>query len=429
MSEPTGRKLALHWQILIAILLAVAAGLLAGEDGALLGVTFYSMFDFVGRLFLNALKMLIVPLIASSMIVGVAGLGSGEALGRLGARTIFFYAMTSLTAIMVGLTIINVVRPGIVEGVPAGQVMALEADSEQVASLIGDRGAGDIVEIFIRMVPENVFSAASDNGSILGIIFFSLLFGYFITRIGEERGRLLVSFWRGVFEVMTRLTEWVMAFAPIGVFGLVAKVVAKAGLAAAGPLAVFAACVLVSLAFHLFVTLPLFIRVAAGIRPWPLFSTMAPALLTAFSTASSSATVPVTLDCIEKRAGVSNKVSSFVIPLGATVNMNGTALYECAAVIFIAQAYGVEMSVFSQFTVVLLALVTSIGVAGIPAASLVAIAVILTAVGLPAEAIAVLFVFDRILDMARTAVNVAGDAAAAVIIAKLEGETGIFQKR
>ncbi len=429
MSEPTGRKLALHWQILIAILLAVAAGLLAGEDGALLGVTFFSMFDFVGKLFLNALKMLIVPLIASSMIVGVAGLGSGASLGRLGARTIFFYAMTSLTAIVVGLTIINVVRPGIVEGVPAGQVMALEADSEQVASLIGDRGAGDIVEIFIRMVPANVFSAASDNGSILGIIFFSLLFGYFITRIGEERGRLLVSFWRGVFEVMTRMTEWVMAFAPIGVFGLVAKVVAKAGLAAAGPLAVFAACVLVSLAFHLFVTLPLFIRVAAGLRPWPLFSTMAPALLTAFSTASSSATVPVTLDCIEKRAGVSNRVSSFVVPLGATVNMNGTALYECAAVIFIAQAYGVEMSIFSQFTVVLLALVTSIGVAGIPAASLVAIAVILTAVGLPPEAIAVLFVFDRILDMARTAVNVAGDAAAAVIIAKLEGETGIFQKR
>jgi Na+/H+-dicarboxylate symporter len=205
-------------------------------------------------------------------------------------------------------------------------------------------------------------------------------------------------------------------------------VVAKAGLAAAGPLALFAACVLAVLAIHLLVTLPLFIRLATGLRPWPLFPTMAPALLTAFSTASSSATVPVTLDCVENRAGVSNRISSFVIPLGATINMNGTALYECAAVIFIAQAYGVEMSLFTQFTVVFLALMTSIGVAGIPAASLVAIAIILTAVGLPPEAIGVLFVFDRILDMARTAVNVAGDAAAAIIVASLEGEKGILRQ-
>jgi Na+/H+-dicarboxylate symporter len=425
--EQTGKRhLALHWQILIAIALAVAAGLLAGEDRAVFGLTFYSVFDFIGRLFLNALKMLIVPLIASSMIVGVAGIGSSQSLGRLGARTLFFYATTGLAAIVLGLAIINIVKPGVIDGRPAGEMMALEADGESVASLIGDRDAGDIVEIFVRMIPENVFSAASDNGSVLAIIFFSLLFGFFITRIGPQHGELLVSFWKGVFEVMTKMTEWIMTLAPIGVFGLVAKVVAKAGLAAAGPLALFAACVLVVLAIHLFVTLPLFIRVATGLSPWPLFPAVAPALLTAFSTASSSATVPVTLDCVENRAGVSNKISSFVVPLGATINMNGTALYECAAVIFIAQAYGVEMTLFTQFTVVVLALMTSIGVAGIPAASLVAIAIILTAVGLPPEAIGILFVFDRILDMARTAVNVAGDAAAAVIVAKLEGEKGIL---
>ncbi len=429
MTQGKGPRLALHWQILIAIALAVGAGLLAGEDAGILGVTFYSVFDFVGTLFINALKMLIVPLIASSMIVGIAGLGGGEALGRLGARTVFFYAATSLTAILLGLAIINVVRPGIVNGAPAGEMLALEADTSEVSSLIGDRDAGDIVEIFIRMVPENVVAAAGDNGAILSVIFFSLLFGFFMTKVDAEHRQVLMSFWKGVFDVMTKLTEWIMTFAPIGVFGLVAKVVAKAGLAAAGPLAVFAACVLTSLAIHLFVTLPLFIRIATGLRPWPLFPAMAPALLTAFSTASSSATVPVTLDCIEKRAGVSNKISSFVVPLGATVNMNGTALYECAAVLFIAQAYGVEMSLFSQFTVVVLALVTSIGVAGIPAASLVAIAVILTAVGLPAEAIAVLFVFDRILDMTRTAVNVAGDATAAVIVAKLEGEEGVLGQK
>ena len=424
----TGR-LALHWQILIAIGLAVPAGLLAGEEAGILGVTFYSVFDFIGTLFLNALKMLIVPLIASSMIVGVAGIGGSDALGRLGGRTLLFYASTSLMAIIVGLTIINIVRPGIVGGEPAGEQMALEADTSSVSALIGDRDAGDIVEIFIRMVPENVFAAATNNGAILSIIFFSLLFGFFMTRIDIVHRQVLMSFWKGVFDVMTKMTEWVMMLAPYGVFGLVARVVAKAGLSAAEPLFIFALCVLASLAIHLFITLPLFIRVFTGLNPRPMFGAMAPALLTAFSTASSSATVPVTLDCLEKRVGVSNKISSFVIPLGATVNMNGTALYECAAVIFIAQAYGLEMTLFTQFTVVVLALVTSIGVAGIPAASLVAIAVILTAVGLPAEAIAVLFVFDRILDMARTAVNVAGDAAAAVIVAHMEGEHNILDRR
>lgn len=420
-------RLALHWQILIAIALAALAGSLTGEDAALFGVTFYSVFDFVGRLFLNALKMLIVPLIASSMIVGVASLGSGEALGRLGLRTVGFYAATSLCAILLGLAVINLVKPGLVDGSPAGEQLALQSDPSQVEAMLSGRSAGDVVEIFVRMIPQNVVSAAGDNGSILAVIFFSLMFGYFMTRVGPVHGQMLLSFWKAVFDVMTRMTEFVMKLAPIGVFGLVAKVVAKAGLSAAGPLAVFAACVLAVLALHLFVVLPLFIRVATGLRPWGFFPAMAPALLTAFSTASSSATVPVTLDCVEKRLGVSNRVSSFVVPLGATVNMNGTALYECAAVLFIAQAYGVDMSLTSQLLVVLLALVTSIGVAGIPAASLVAIAIILTAVGLPPEAIAILFVFDRILDMARTAVNVAGDATAAVIVARMEGEKSLLK--
>lgn len=415
-------RLALHWQIAIAIALAVPAGLLAGVDSAVAGVTFYSVFDFLGTLFLNALKMLIVPLIASSMIVGVAGIGDGDALGRLGGRTLAFYAATSLSAILVGLVIVNLVKPGIVDGQPAGQQMALEADRSAVDAVIGDRDAGDVVQIFIRMVPENVVAAAADNGAILSIIFFSLLFGFFMTRIDAAPRQVLMSFWRGVFDVMTQMTEWIMKLAPYGVFGLVARVIAKAGLSAAEPLLVFAVCVLASLGIHLLITLPLFVRVATGLNPRPMLAAMAPALLTAFSTASSSATVPVTMDCLEKRVGVSNRITSFVVPLGATINMNGTALYECSAVLFIAQAYGLEMSLYSQFIVVLLALVTSIGVAGIPAASLVAIAVILTAVGLPAEAIAVLFVFDRVLDMARTAVNVAGDATAAVIVAHMDGE-------
>ncbi len=213
-----------------------------------------------------------------------------------------------------------------------------------------------------------------------------------------------------------------MKFAPIGVFGLVAKVVAKTGFDAARPLVVFAFVVALALAFHVLVTLPLLLRWVGRVSPRATLRTMFPAMLTAFSTASSSATLPVTMECVERDAGVSNRVSSFVLPLGATVNMNGTALYECAAAMFIAQAYGLQLTFGVQFSIVVIALLTSIGVAGIPSASLVAIAIILAAVGLPVEAIAVLFVFDRVLDMARTSVNVLGDASCAVIVARLDGE-------
>jgi proton glutamate symport protein len=223
-----------------------------------------------------------------------------------------------------------------------------------------------------------------------------------------------------------RMTEWVMLFAPIGVFGLVARTVAKTGFDAAAPLIVFALTVLGALLFHAAVTLPSMLRIVAKVSPLALYRAIAPALLTAFSTASSSATLPITIDCVEKKAGVPNRISSFVLPLGATVNMNGTALYECVAAMFIAQAYGLELSFGVQFSIVVIALVTSIGVAGIPSASLVAIAIILSAVGLPVEAIGVLFVFDRVLDMARTSINILGDACCAVIVARLEGEEGIL---
>jgi Na+/H+-dicarboxylate symporter len=225
-----------------------------------------------------------------------------------------------------------------------------------------------------------------------------------------------------VFQVMMRMTEWVMMFAPIGVFGLVAKVVAQTGFDAAAPLIVFALVVLGALVFHTLVTLPVLLQLVARVSPVAMIRAMAPAMLTAFSTASSSATLPITMECVERDAGVSNRVSSFVLPLGATVNMNGTALYECVAAMFLAQAYGLDLGFGTQFSIVAIALIASIGVAGIPSASLVAIAIILAAVGLPVEAIGVLFVFDRVLDMARTSVNVFGDACCAVIVARLEGE-------
>lgn len=418
-------RLKLHWQILIAILLAVVAGRLAGESGAIGPLPLVGVFDFLGTLFINALKMLIVPLIASSIIVGVAGIGSSGNLGRLGGKTLLFYALTTLLAILVGLALVNVVRPGLLAGQPVGDLLALDAGTGDVAAQVGERGAGDVVEIFLRLVPPNIVNAAAE-GQMLGIIFFCLLFGFFMTRLDHSLAEPLFRFWSAIFQVMMRMTEWVMMFAPIGVFGLVARVVARTGFDAAGPLLSFALVVLAALAVHMLLTLPLLLRLVARVRPWPMFPVMAPALLTAFSTASSSATLPVTMDCVEKGAGVSNRISSFVLPLGATVNMNGTALYECMAAMFLAQAYGLDLSFGVQFSIVAIALVTSIGVAGIPSASLVAIAIILAAVGLPVEAIGVLFVFDRLLDMARTSVNIFGDACCAVIVARLEGEEGVL---
>ena len=422
------KRPALHWQILIAILLAVGAGYAVnvagdGEPAApgVLGIPFVAIFDYIGELFLNALKMIIVPLIMSSIIVGMAGIGSSGNIGALGGRTIFFYVTTSIAAILLGLLLINIVGPGYVDGEPAGDLLALDASTARVAEQVGDTGASDVADLFKRMIPENVVMAAG-QAEMLGVIFFSLLFGYFMTRIGHELSETLYTFWDGVFNVMMRMTEWIMLFAPIGVFGLVAAVVAETGFAAAGPLVTFAVTVLAALLLHTFVTLPLFIRIVGRVSPWKMFPAMAPAMLTAFSTASSSATLPITMDCVEKNVGVSNKISSFVLPLGATVNMNGTALYECAAAIFLAQAYGLDLNFGTQFSIVTIALLTSIGVAGVPSASLVAIAIILTAVGLPVEAIGVLMVFDRILDMVRTSVNIFGDSCCAVIVARLDGE-------
>jgi len=419
-------KLKLHWQIAIALLLAVIAGKLTGTGATLFGVNIFAVYVFVGTLFLNALKMLIVPLVVSSIITGMAGASQAEGFSRLGLKTISYYLLTSLLAILVGLALVNLFQPGIVDGEPAKSVIGLSADTGEMLTRTEGRGAADVVDVFVRMIPTNVVAAAA-NGQLLGLIFFSILFGFFMTRIHDRYVDTMQNFWQGVFEVMMLITDWVMKFAPIGVFALVAKVVASTGFSAFQPLAVFMFTVLAALGVHVFVTMPLLLRIVGQVNPIRHYRAMAPALLTAFSTASSSATLPLTMDCVEKNAGVSNRTSSFVLPLGATVNMDGTALYECVAAIFIAQAYGLELSFATQFTIVLVALLTSIGVAGIPAASLVAIVVILGAIGLPAEGIGLILAVDRILDMCRTSVNVFSDSCGAVIIGRSEGEAGILR--
>ncbi len=418
-------QLKLHWQILIALLLAVLVGLAVSPDTSLFGISLLSIFDFVGKLFLNALKMIIVPLIVSSIIVGVSGLGSSDAFGRLGTKTLLYYVVTSTLAILIGITVVNIIQPGIVDGVPAKEILGLSADTSDVITKVEGKSASDVVGIFLRMIPTNIIRAAAE-GQMLGLIFFSLLFGFFMTRIKQQTSQLLQSFWQGVFDVMMLITDLVMKFAPIGVFALVAKVVTISGIEAFKPLLTFFFTVLIALLIHIAVVMPLLLRFIGGVSPIKHYQAMAPALLTAFSTASSSATLPVTMDCVEDRAGVSNRVTSFVLPLGSTVNMDGTALYECVAAIFIAQAYGLDLTIATQFSIVVLALMTSIGVAGIPSASLVAIAIILAAIGLPAEGIGLILAVDRVLDMCRTSVNVFSDSCGAVIIGRTEGERDIL---
>lgn len=415
----------LHWQIFIALLAAALVGVFLGQASEEQQQLWLPVLDFVGTLFLNALKMLIVPLITAAIISGLANLSGGPALGRLGLKTVTYYLCTSLLAILTGLLLVNWISPGTIDGQPAGEMLGLAENTDAVLAGIEGKGTGDIVGIFLRMLPPNIVAAAA-QGQMLGLIVFSLFFGFAITRLPQALRDTQQQFWNGVYEVMISITELIIRFAPIGVFALVAEVVAQTGWQGLKPVLWFFLTVIGALAIHLFINLSLILSLVARVRPWRQFQAMSPALLTAFSTSSSSATLPLTMDCVQKRAGVSKRSSSFVLPLGATVNMDGTALYECVAVLFIAQAYGLQMDLMTQFVVVITALLTSIGVAGIPSASLVAIAVILGAVGLPLEGIGLILVVDRVLDMCRTAVNVFSDACGAVTIARLEGEEDIL---
>lgn len=412
----------LHWQILIAVALAFACGAVVQNSQ-----WFDVSMTFISTLFLNALKMLIVPLVLSAMINAILGVGGDTGLSRLGVRTVVYFLSTTLLAVLTGLVLVNLIAPGIINGQAAGAILGLHADTQGMVDKISGRDSSDIAEVFLRAVPTNIVDAAA-KGEMLGLIVFGLLFGYFASKLAPEMRQTQQKFWQGLYEVMISIIEWVMRFAPIGVFALVSKTVAQTGWAAVEPLSLFCAVVLIGLFLQTFVFLPLMLM-AARLSPLAHFKATMPVLLTAFSTSSSSATLPVTLDRVQKYAGVSPRISGFVLPLGATVNMNGTALYECVVAIFIAQAYGIDLSFAQQFLIVLLALVTSIGVAGIPSASLVAISVILSTIGLPLEGIGIILAVDRILDMCRTAVNVFGDTVGAVIIAKLEGEPVLQNNR
>ncbi len=400
------KKINLHWQILIALVVAVFFGYYFP--------TWIPYVSWMGVIFLRALNMVVIPLVLSSIISGVASIGGGSNLGRVGAKTIIFYISTSLTAILIGLFFVNLFKPGV--GANIG-------NAETVNSLpdVGNSAS----EILMRVIPENVFNAMA-GGQILPVIFFAILFGFFVTQIKGEKQRVLIVFFDSVFEVMMKITTFIIKFTPLGVFAIVAKEVAKNVDSLeniAGRLGVYMITVFIALLFHGAVLLPLLVKFIGKANPYKHFRNMATPLLTAFSTSSSNAALPLSMVAVEKKNGVSGKIASFTLPLGATINMNGTALYECIAVIFIAQAYGIDLTTGQQAIVVLTALLASIGAAGIPMAGLVMMTIVLTAVNLPLEGVGLILTVDRVLDMSRTTVNVWGDTCAAVIVAKSEGET------
>jgi proton glutamate symport protein len=398
-------KLKLHWQILIALIIAVLYGLFLTDYAYLV--------TWMGDLFLRALKMIIIPLILTSIVSGVSSIGDAQNLGRLGLKTVTYYISTSLFAIVTGLIFVNLIQPGV------GADLGLKKEVPELAA-----ASGNLWDIILRMIPTNFFEALV-SFDILAIIVFSILIGFFITRIDFKQKEFLATLFNSGFEVMMKLTHFIIRFTPLGILGIVVGVVAgqKENLVdILGSLGKYFGTVLLGLILHATITLPLILRVIGKVNPRKHFQAMTTPLLTAFSTRSSSATLPLTIDAVENNTGVSNKISSFVLPLGATINMDGTALYECVAAMFIAQAYGIEISFLQQMIVVFTALLASIGAAGIPMAGLVMISVILTAVGLPLEGVGLILAVDPFLDMCRTSVNVWSDSCGAATIAKTEGE-------
>lgn len=401
-------NLALPWQILIAIAL-----------GAIFGLFFYDYVVYVkwvGDMFLRALKMIIIPIIFTSLTIGVASIGNSKDLGRIAGKTFIFYVVTTLIAACIGLTLVKVVQPGV------GADIGLEEKVDSIAAT-----QTSFIDQIVNIIPSNIFADMA-GGNILPLIFFSILFGYFITQVGEKSKNFLTDFFSSAYDVIIKITMFIIRFAPLGVFAIVATMIGKqAGDMAKlgrvlGSLGLFLGIVWTGCLTQTFIILPLIVRFVGKTNPWRHMNRMSTAILTAFSTCSSAAALPISLRDTQEKVGVSNKIASFTLPLGATVNMNGTALYESVAVLFIAQAYGVDLTLAQQIVVVATVLFAAVGTAGIPMAGLVMLSVVLSVAGLPLEGIGLVLAVEQLCDMPRTATNSYGDMCAAVVIAKSEGE-------
>jgi Na+/H+-dicarboxylate symporter len=416
-----------HWTIVASLVLGVATGIglnLLGGGGspaelagagpvAGLAASFVGLCDGIAKIFLRLLTMLVAPLVLFSIMSGLAAITEPRTLGRIGLRTITYYMTTSLLAILTGLVLVNLVRPGY------GARLALDGTEGELSG-----EAGDLLGVFLRLVPSNVFEALASM-NMLQIITFAVLAGIAMTRLPPAMREKIAGFVQAGFELMTALASLVLLLLPVAVFALVARVAAKSSGEEIRPLLLFMVTVAAGLAIHAVIVLPLVFRLVTRTSPRAWARAVSPALMTAFSTSSSNATLPVTMEVVEERGRVPNRIASFVLPLGATINMDGTALYECVGAIFLAQFYatmqGFELTVTHQFIVVGTALLASIGAAGIPSAGLVMMTIILKALGLPVEGALLFLAIDRPLDMMRTAVNVWSDTVGAAVVGSMEG--------
>lgn len=422
---PWYRKL--HWQIIIGLVLGLLLGLWAAAQGW--GSWVDRWIAPLGTVFINLLKLIAVPLVLASLIVGVTSLSDLRRLSRIGTKTIALYIATTVVAITLGLVLVNLLQPG--HTVPADMRERLQsayaADVEARAELAQQTRERGPLQLLVDIVPENVFSAAADNRNMLQVVFIALLSGIGLLLIPQEKARPVIAFFDGVNALVIRLVELIMRTAPVGVFALMAGTITSIAhdnleqvLELLAALGYYSLTVLLGLVLHTLGTYPLLVRLGAGMPLKVFFGGIAPAQLVAFSTSSSGATLPVTMECAEKNLKIPEEVSSFVLPLGATINMDGTALYQAVASVFIAQTLGLGLDLGAQLTILLTAVLASIGTAAVPSAGIVMLVIILESVGVPSAGIALILGVDRILDMCRTVTNVTGDLTVASVVAATE---------
>jgi len=406
-------NLKLHWQVLIAMISGAFVAMVFGEKALI--------FSPLGTIFMKLLKMVIVPLILFSVTSGVASIGDSNTLGRMGVKVFGYYMLTSILAILVGLSLTNLLQPG------RGINFSVDSNKFDPSTLSQPNSLADII---IRMIPSNPIKAMAE-GEMLALIFWSIVLGIAITQISEKPKKAIIKGFDYGFELMMKLTQGIISFLPIGVFGLIINAMGNSGIDLFKVIGFYWITIAIGLSIHWLIILPLVFYSFTKINPIKHWKAMSSAFITAFSTSTSLGTLPVTMNCLKKNIGVSNKTSSFVLPLGATINMDGTALYECAGVLFISQVLGAELGIYQQVIIVITAFLASIGTAAIPSAGLVMIFIVLDAVGLsnnPEVPIIVgaMLAVDRPLDMFRTVINITSDSIGAVILAKSENEKNLY---
>lgn len=418
------KNLALHWKILIGMALGVAAGVLAVqfEGGPKLVVDWVKPF---GTIFINSLKLIAVPLIVASLIMGVAGLKDISKLSKMGGRTIGIYVLTTVLAVSIGLSLVNIIKPGkfISEETRIELTENYGADAAKRKEAADAQANTGPLQALIDLVPENIVGAASSNGNMLQVIFFVIFFGIGLILIPPDKAKPVIDFFDGMNEVVLKMIDLIMLAAPYGVFALLASLVVESPSADIFyALGMYSLTVVLGLAIMIFGFYPFLLSYVVKSSYGEFFKGIAPAQLLAFSTSSSAATLPVTMERVTEHLGVDEDVASFVLPVGATINMDGTSLYQGVAAVFIAQAFGMDLDLMQQLTIVVTATLASIGSAAVPGAGMVMLVIVLQSIGVPAEGLALIFAVDRPLDMCRTVVNVTGDATVSMMVAKSVGK-------